>query len=73
MRQWVLVTCWDPLDVYVFDTAYLKLCSTQFSLTDLEDVYKHLSSFSIQKTNQETHGSEELVKSAKEFEQIIGK
>ena len=47
LRQWVLVTSWDPLDVYVFDNAYLKLCSTSFSLNDLSDVYCHLSSFSI--------------------------
>ena len=26
VRQWVLVTSWEPLDAFVFDTAYMKVC-----------------------------------------------
>jgi hypothetical protein len=52
LRQWVLVASWEPLDVFVFDAAYLRLCSRDFSLNDLHDVYKHLSNYSIQRTNE---------------------
>ena len=51
IRQWVLVTSWEPLDVYVFDSAYIRLCSNDYTLSDLSDVYKHLSNYSIQKHN----------------------
>lgn len=35
VRQWVLVTSWDPLEIYIFETAYLKFCSKNFDLNDL--------------------------------------
>lgn len=46
-RQWVLVNSWDPLDVSVFSSAYLKLCGSAFDLKNLGDVYRHLSNYSI--------------------------
>mmetsp|Transcript_37132 Transcript_37132/g.56984 ORF Transcript_37132/g.56984 Transcript_37132/m.56984 type:complete len:116 (+) Transcript_37132:702-1049(+) len=49
IRQWVLVTSWDPLEAYVFDSAYLRLCSSEFSLDEISNVYRHLSNYSIQK------------------------
>lgn len=58
VRQWVLVTSWDPLEVFVFDTAYLKLCSSDFSLSDLDDVFKHLSNYSIQKANETSQNTD---------------
>jgi len=47
IRQWVLVTAWEPLEAFVFSSAYLKLCGSQFSLQDIQDNMKHLSNFSI--------------------------
>lgn len=49
LRQWVLVTSWEPLDVYVFDTAYLRLCCKDFNLSNMQDIYVHLSNYSIQR------------------------
>ena len=77
IRQWVLVTSWEPLDVYVFDSAYIRLCSNDYTLSDLQDVYKHLSNYSIQKhknTDQAAQAEENqsecnaLVMSSKEFQ-----
>ena len=31
-RQWVLVNSWEPLDVSIFQTAYLKMCGSAFDL-----------------------------------------
>ena len=47
IRQWVLVTSWEPLDIYVFSGAYLKICGNEFNLKNLADQYSHLSNFSI--------------------------
>ena len=60
----MLVNSWEPLDVSVFSSAYLKLCGSQFDLKNLSDVYRHLSNYSIQKENGE---KVELVMSSTQF------
>jgi len=59
IRLWVLVTSFEPLVVYCFSTYYLRLCGSEFSLSDIEDSFKHLSNFSIQKNNQRVENKEE--------------
>ena len=51
IRQWVLVTSYDPLKIYVFDEFYVRLCGSRYDLSDISDNYKHLTNFSIQKHN----------------------
>ena len=73
IRQWVLVTSWEPLDAFVFETAYLKFCSCDYSLDEFSDVYRHLSNYSINKKNQDNaEGGHELIMSAEEFEEYQG-
>ena len=69
VRQWVLVTSWDPLEIYVFETAYLKFCSKSFDLNDLSDNLRHLANYSIQK-GQDV--DDDLVWSTQDFEKHIG-
>jgi hypothetical protein len=47
IRLWVLVTSFEPLEIYVFSDFYLRLCGSEFSLDDISDSFKHLSNFSI--------------------------
>lgn len=49
IRQWVLVTCWDPLTVYMHGDCYLRFSSEEYSTADLSDQYVHLTNNSIQK------------------------
>ena len=51
IRQWVLVTSFDPLVIYSFSDFYLRICGSDFNLDDISDSYKHLSNYTIQKTN----------------------
>ena len=37
IRQWVLVTSVDPLEVYVYRDAYLRICGAPFDITQFED------------------------------------
>jgi tubulin monoglycylase TTLL3/8 len=64
----VLVTSFDPLEIYIFDEFYLRICGSKYDLSDIQDSYKHLTNFSIQKNNSKvTNKAEDLVMSQKEF------
>jgi hypothetical protein len=62
----VLVNSWEPLDVSIFSSAYLKLCGNAFDLKHLSDTFRHLSNFSIQKKGDSDLS--ELVMSTTHFE-----
>lgn len=49
LRIWVLVTSCDPLQVYIYNTCYCRLCQEPYTLSNL-DAYRHLANFSIQKS-----------------------
>eukprot|EP00347_Sterkiella_histriomuscorum_P023613 403333992 len=59
IRIWVLVTSFDPLQIYVFSDYYLRICGSEFSLDDIQDNYKHLSNYTIQKNNQRVENKDE--------------
>lgn len=50
IRQWVLVTSFDPLEIFFFNSCYLRLCSQAFTLDDLKARYSHLANYSVQKS-----------------------
>ncbi|KAK3249703.1 hypothetical protein CYMTET_7075 [Cymbomonas tetramitiformis] len=49
IRQWVLVTNWNPLTVWFYDECYLRFCAEDFTLTDVDNNFQHLSNNSIAK------------------------
>ena len=68
IRQWVLVTSFDPLQIYIFSEFYLRICGSKYELNDIQDSYKHLTNFSIQKHNSKvSNKDEDLVMSQEEF------
>ena len=68
IRQWVLVTSFEPLQVYIFSQFYVRICGSKYDLSDIQDSYKHLTNFSIQKHNKGVSDkNEDLVMSQEEF------
>ena len=51
IRQWVIVSSFAPLEVFLYDEFYVRLCSSDYDETDLGNNYKHLANNSIGKYN----------------------
>ncbi|CAE7388594.1 TTLL3E, partial [Symbiodinium pilosum] len=49
LRQWVLVRSFQPLQVYMFSSCYLRLCNEPYDLGDLANRQRHISNWSVNK------------------------
>ena len=43
IRQWVLVTSSAPMTAWFYQECYLRFCAEDYSLSDLTNVFSHLS------------------------------
>ena len=55
LRQWVLVTSFEPLKIYIFEESYARYCSKEFDLKqeNWKDSFVHLTNYSIQRKSKE--------------------
>jgi len=56
IRQWVIVTNWNPLTIYFYNDCYLRFCVNEYSLDDLDDKFVHLANNSVSKLSENFHG-----------------
>ena len=49
LRQWVLVTDWNPLTIWMYAEPYIRFPASDFDLETINNNYSHLSNNSIAK------------------------
>lgn len=49
LRQWVLVTDWNPLTVWMYAEPYIRFPASDFNMENLRNNYSHLSNNSVAK------------------------
>lgn len=56
IRTWVLVTGWDPLEAFVFDESYLRVCPRNFTLDESKfaEPQVHLTNLSARRAKKGT-------------------
>jgi tubulin monoglycylase TTLL3/8 len=58
IRMWICVTDWNPLTLWAFDPCYLRICVQDHTLSDLDDVYRHLCNRCVQVKSGQYVGTE---------------
>jgi len=58
IRQWVVVTDWNPLTVWFYRDAYVRFSVEDFDLFSIENRFKHLTNYSISKNSAQFYSTE---------------
>ena len=58
IRQWVLVTDFNPLTVYLFDTPYIRFGAEEYHIEDFKNIFSQLTGNSIAKHSKKFENSE---------------
>ncbi|GMF66635.1 unnamed protein product [Phytophthora fragariaefolia] len=53
LRLYVLVTSFNPLEAFLYDEGFVRLCTRPYEDSDLSNIFVHLTNSSIQKDNEE--------------------
>ena len=58
IRQWVLVTDWNPLTIWIYQECYIRFSPIDYDITKLNDKFMHLTNNSVVKYCDEFYESE---------------
>ena len=60
IRQWVMVTDWNPLTVWIYAEPYIRFAAADFSYTKIQNRFAHLSNNSVAKDAKKIKVSYEI-------------
>eukprot|EP00347_Sterkiella_histriomuscorum_P014185 403361837 len=58
IRQWVLVTDWNPLTVWIYKECYIRFSPIDYDITKLNDKFMHLTNNAIVSKSEKFYESE---------------
>lgn len=58
IRQWVMVTDWNPLTVWIYKESYVRFSPVDYDHSNVNNKYMHLTNNTIVKHSEEFHESE---------------
>ena len=79
LRLYVLVTSFRPLKVYTYEEGFARFCTEQYNndVTDIENMYVHLTNVAIQKQSDKytnVHGGKWSIDNLRFYlEMVFGK
>ncbi len=58
IRQWVLVTDWNPLTIWIYQECYIRFSPKDYDIRKISDRYMHLTNNAIVSKCEAFHESE---------------
>ena len=74
IRQWVLVTDWNPLTIWIYAEPYIRFPAADFDWSKISNRYAHLSNHSVAKKGKVvtvTHHIDGNMWDLEEFQQFL--
>ncbi|KAL4504141.1 hypothetical protein ABPG72_020979 [Tetrahymena utriculariae] len=72
MRQWAIVQDFCPPRIWFFEECYIRLCSVEHNIDDLNNRFVHLTNNIVQKYNKEAYtDKDDLMMSQEQFAQYL--
>ena len=59
IRQWVLVTDWNPLTVWIYDECYVRLAAVDYDPTSLDRITHLTNNCVVKRFYREEYGNED--------------
>ncbi|KAL7685314.1 putative tubulin-tyrosine ligase/Tubulin polyglutamylase, ATP-grasp, subdomain 1 [Plasmopara halstedii] len=72
LRLYVLVTSFNPLEAFIYDEGFVRLCTRPYEDSDISNIFVHLTNSSIQKKNENFTTDSANVKEVKQTWQNEG-
>jgi hypothetical protein len=76
LRVYVLVTCADPLRVFVYDDGLVRFCTNAYEAPDaknLHDACMHLTNYAVNKNSENFVRAEDVDKAARQSRNVFGR
>lgn len=73
LRIYVLITSFSPLRIYMFNEGLVRFSSEDYNLEDKDNIFVHLTNYSINKKNKDGEKAENIKWSLEQYKMYLNK